>query len=134
MKACLKKTNESPKLYLEEKGRYNMDIKTLKIYYHFEQTEEVTGKSDGFIEKLEELEGLAKRLQNVVHEEAEKSKGELIDQITESIDEHVNYSQLYYDAAKTSMENASKKYNTLINKIKAHHMTVHYEVIEMNQS
>lgn len=134
MKNYLKKTSGLPKRYLGEEGRYTMDIQTLKIYYNFEQAEDVTGKADSFIEKFEELESLAKRLQNIVHEEADKSKGDLIEQITESIDERVNYSQLYYDAVKNSIENASSTYNKLINQIKAHHITVHYEVIEMNKT
>lgn len=111
-----------------------MDIKTLNIFYNFEMSEDTTGKSEKFIEKIEELESLAKRMQNVVHEEAAKSKGELIEQITDSIDDRVNYSQLYYDAVKNSMETASTTYNKRINEIKAHDITVHYEVVEMNQS
>lgn len=111
-----------------------MDIKTIDIYYNFEQSEDVTDKCNPFIEKFEELESLAKRLQNIIHEESAKSKGKLMEEVTDSIDEHVNYSQLYYDAVKNSMETASTSYNKLINQIKAHNITVHYEVIEMNPS
>jgi len=127
------RTNEFLGQFLA-KGRASMETQTIDIYYNFEKSEDVTDKCDPFVEKFEELDSLAKRLQNIVHEETAKSKGRLIEEITDSIDEHVNYSQLYYDAIENSMENASTSYNKLINKIKAHDITVHYRVIEMNPS
>lgn len=111
-----------------------MSMETIDIFYNFEQSEEISGKSDEIIEKIEELESLAKRFESVVQEEAANNKGLLIEEISESIGEHVEYSQLYYDAVKSSVKNSNDTYNKLINKIKAHNITVHYKVLEMNQS
>lgn len=69
-----------------------MDIQQLKLFYHFEQYEDQTGKAERFIQDLEELESLAKRLQGVIMDETDQSKGNLIESINEVIEEKVTYS------------------------------------------
>lgn len=110
-----------------------MDIQQLKLFYHFEQYEDQTGKAERFIQDLEELESLAKRLQGMIMDETDQSKGNLIESINEAIEEKVTYSALYYDASKHSMENKAKEYDDIVNKIKNQHVTIHYEVMDMDE-
>lgn len=111
-----------------------MLMETMKILFSFEANEDLAKKTEQMVTKIEELETLAKKLQSVINEEVDKNKGLFIEEMGNSIDEHIRYSQLYYDAVKTSVGNSNDAYNKRINEIKAHNITVHYQVIEMNQT
>lgn len=110
-----------------------MDVRTLKTLYHFEKEQDLSYKSNAFVRNLEDLERLAVKLNALVSDETSSSKGKIIKKINQTIEEDMRNCQLYYNASRNSMKNSAKEYTELVNDMRAQHMTLHYEVIEMNK-
>ncbi len=100
----------------------------------FDNHEDLNDNEVGFLNDINQLSELGYELENFIHQETSDSDGEIINEIVQLITEHENMNRNYHEAYKIIMRNKAKDYELLIMDMNNQKVTLHYQVIKMNES
>ncbi|SDZ64218.1 hypothetical protein SAMN05421736_12417 [Evansella caseinilytica] len=105
-------------------------MKQLKVTTQFLKHEDLTGKADPFIQRLDRMDEHHKELHTFIEKEFRYSEGKIITQAIAAIEQRLSQQKQASSGTKNAMETLAEQYSQHVNTVSFQEVTVYYEEIE----
>lgn len=101
------------------------------LIYNFETEVDLIYKADAFTSRLEKLDNIAMRLNQIVKDEFQNREGKIIKEAIKAMEKQTEENRLYYNATNATMKNMAVRYTDIVNDMNRQKLTLYYDIIEM---